>query len=109
MWYIPMDFVNTYINGSKISDEDIRGLRDTANIILPAERKPVLTVVNTGEHFFVVVLDFEKSSFYMLGKNIRVNLGCSFGSHARDLESWNGDKLWTADAASQSIWLVNRY
>ena len=94
MWFVHLQTTKECIQRHKLDQDVIDHFRESMNITLPAVRKPIVTICHHGEHYFVAVLDYEASSFYILGRNITTNLGCSIGDLS-DLQGWNGLHLWS--------------
>lgn len=94
MWYVHMQTTKECIQGHHIVQDVIDDFRSSMNITLPAAQKPVVTICHHGEHYFVAILDYETDSFFILGRNIAVNLGRSIGDFS-DLQDWNGLNLWS--------------
>jgi hypothetical protein len=94
MWYVHMQTAMDCILGVKIDQEVIDDYRLSMNITIPAAQKPIVMICPHADHFFVVVLDYSTSSFYILGRNIAINLGRSLGD-ASDLRGWNGLNIWS--------------
>lgn len=94
MWYIHMQTAKECIEGFQIQQDVIDDFRLSMNITLPAPLKPIVMICPDADHFFVVVLDYQTSSFYILGRNIRRNLGRSIGTTA-DLLEWNALNIWS--------------
>jgi hypothetical protein len=93
MWYVCMDLAKSCIAGEEIPDGDIDAYRSLMEVRLPAAPKPIVMICHWSNHYFVVVLDYQKHTFYILGKQISINLGRSIGDLS-DLEGWNGGILW---------------
>jgi hypothetical protein len=94
MWYVPMDITSDVLRANTLDEEQIDTFRSQMAVTLPATWKPVVTICHHSDHFFVVVLDYQTSSLYMLGRNIRVNLGRSV-CDISDLKDWNGCHVWS--------------
>ena len=94
MWYVHMQTALECIRGLKINQEVIDDFRSSMDITIPAPQKPIIMICPHADHYFVVVLDYQTSSLYVLGRNIAINLGRSFGD-ASDLHEWNALNIWS--------------
>jgi hypothetical protein len=94
LWFVHMQTTKECLEGHEINQTVIDDFRSSMNVTLPAAQKPIVTICHHGEHYFVAVLDYQTDSFYVLGRNIAINLGSSIGD-CSDLQDWNGLNLWS--------------
>lgn len=96
MYFLPASFIKDCIDAShEVMSEAQRngmlrllGLKQSKN-----PKRPVSGIVHKGNHYFVVVMDVDRGSAYVYGKD-RNSQERRWDLLERDFKEWNGDRLW---------------